>query len=46
MKDPRLEQLADHLVNGSVRVQPGENVLIHVKGETPELVAALVREIY
>ncbi|MED1794308.1 aminopeptidase [Brevibacillus nitrificans] len=46
MRDPRLEQLAYNLVNYSVRVQPGENILINSKGETPDLVAALVREIY
>lgn len=46
MRDPRLEQLAYNLVNYSVRVQPGENILINAKGETPDLVAALVREIY
>lgn len=46
MRDPRLEQLAHNLVNYSVRVQPGENILINAKGETPELVTALVREIY
>jgi len=44
MKDLRLEQLAYNLVNYSVRVQPGENILINAKGETPDLVAALVRE--
>ncbi|TGU97363.1 aminopeptidase, partial [Mesorhizobium sp. M00.F.Ca.ET.186.01.1.1] len=40
MRDSRLEQLAYNLVNYSVRVQPGENVLINAKGKTPELVAA------
>lgn len=46
MRDPRLEQLAHNLVNYSVRVQPGENILINAKGNTPELVTALIREIY
>lgn len=46
MKDPRLEKLAHILVNYSVRVQPGENILINAKGEVPDLVSALVKEIY
>lgn len=46
MKDPRLEKLAHLLVNYSVRVQPGENILINAKGEVPDLVQALVSEIY
>ncbi|CAM3390992.1 MULTISPECIES: aminopeptidase [Brevibacillus] len=46
MKDPRLERLAHILVNYSVRVQPEENILIHAKGEVPDLVSALVKEIY
>ncbi|USG67708.1 aminopeptidase [Brevibacillus ruminantium] len=46
MRDPRLEELARNLVTYSVRVQPGENVLIHSVGNTPELVQALVREVY
>lgn len=45
MKDPRLEKLAHLLVNYSVRVQPGENILINAKGEVPDLVQALVSEI-
>lgn len=46
MKDPRLEQLADNLVNYSVRVQPGEHVLIYAIGEVPELVKSLIRKVY
>ncbi|KKX54088.1 aminopeptidase [Brevibacillus borstelensis] len=46
MRDPRLEELARNLVSYSVRVQPGENVLIHAVGHTPELVQAIIREVY
>lgn len=42
MKDPRLTRLADVLVNYSVRVQPGENVLIETFGIDTPLVADLV----
>ena len=42
MKDPRIEQLADILVNHSTRVQPGDTVLI----STTELSQPLVETIY
>ncbi len=46
MRDPRLDQLADTLVNYSTRVQPGENVLIYAIGNVPELVNAVIRKVY
>jgi aminopeptidase len=46
MRDPRLDKLADILVNYSTRVQPGENVLIYAIGEVPELVKSVVRHVY
>jgi aminopeptidase len=45
MKDPRLQQLAKNLVQYSVRVAPGENVLIEVVGTETEFVKALVDEV-
>ena len=33
MQDPRIEKLADVLINYSVAVRPGDKVLI--RGETP-----------
>jgi len=46
MKDPRLDQLADVLVNYSTRVEKGENVLIYAIGSVPELVKAVIRKVY
>lgn len=46
MKDPRLEKLADVLVNYSTRVQTGDNVLIYVIGEVSELVRAVIAKVY
>ncbi|GAA4717198.1 aminopeptidase [Brevibacillus fulvus] len=46
MKDPRLDKLADVLVNYSTNVQPGENVLIYAIGQVPELVNAVIRKVY
>lgn len=42
MRDPRLEQLADVLVNYSVSVQSGDKVLL----STPAIAAPLSREVY
>lgn len=46
MKDPRIDQFAKTMVNYSIRVQPGENVLIHATGQVSELVRALIHEVY
>jgi aminopeptidase len=46
MRDPRLQTLAKNLVGYSVRVQPGENVLIDMIGTERELVNCLVEEVY
>ncbi|HRX50148.1 MAG TPA: aminopeptidase [Candidatus Krumholzibacteria bacterium] len=46
MKDPRHAQLAEQLVNYSVRVQPGEVVYIELKGlETLDLGRELIRAV-
>ncbi len=45
--DPRIEQLAANLVNYSMKVQKGDNVLIsHGGNETVDLVRALIKEVY
>ncbi|UFJ39331.1 aminopeptidase [Brevibacillus humidisoli] len=46
MRDPRVETLAGNLVNYSVRVQPGENVLIYAVGQVPDLVKAVIQKVY
>jgi aminopeptidase len=46
MKDPRIEKLAKNLINYSVRLKEGENVLIENFGLQRELVTALVKEAY
>ncbi|PZE22101.1 aminopeptidase [Paenibacillus xerothermodurans] len=46
MLDPRLERLADVLVNYSTKVQPGENVLIEAFGIDNALVRALVQKVH
>ncbi|WP_243291056.1 aminopeptidase [Bacillus sp. FJAT-47783] len=46
MKDPRIEKLANILINYSVRLQKGEKVLIENFGLQRELVIALVKEAY
>jgi len=46
MRDPRLDKLADVLVNYSNRVQPNENVLIYAVGTVSELVRAVIRKVY
>jgi len=45
MRDHRIEQLAQNLVQYSIDVQPNENILIEMIGEEIELVKALVEEI-
>ncbi|GAB2702520.1 aminopeptidase [Paenibacillus thermoaerophilus] len=46
MRDPRLSVLAKNLVQYSVDVQPGDNVLIEMYGSERELVKCLVEEVY
>lgn len=46
MKDPRIETLANNLINYSIRLQKGEKVLIENFGIQKELVIALVKEAY
>ncbi|OIK08979.1 aminopeptidase [Bacillus sp. MUM 116] len=46
MKDPRIEKLANNLINYSVQLQKGEKVLIENFGLQRELVTALVKEAY
>lgn len=46
MKDPRIEKLADVLVNYSTRVQANDNVLIYAIGQVHELVRAVIAKVY
>ncbi|WP_110114148.1 aminopeptidase [Bacillus sp. CGMCC 1.16541] len=46
MKDPRIQKLANNLINYSIRLQKGEKVLIENFGLQRELVTALVNEAY
>jgi aminopeptidase len=46
MKDPRIEKLADILVNYSVKVRAGDKVLIQSSNVEPLLVRALIRAVY
>ena len=46
MTDPRIKTLANNLLTYSVRLQPGENVLIESTGENDALVLALVKKAY
>lgn len=46
MRDPRLNKLAEILVNYSTRVQPGENVLIYAQGQVTPLTEALIAQVY
>jgi aminopeptidase len=46
LKDPRIETLANNLINYSIRLQKGEKVLIENFGIQKELVIALVKEAY
>lgn len=46
MRDPRLQQLAHNLVSYSIRVQPGEKVLVEMIGSERELVKCVIEEIY
>ncbi|MBP1155031.1 MULTISPECIES: aminopeptidase [unclassified Paenibacillus] len=46
MLDPRIERLADVLVNYSTRVQPGENVLVEAFGIDNALVKSIVQKLH
>jgi aminopeptidase len=46
MKDPRIEKLAHTLVTYSVKARKGDHVLIQNTNSEPELVRALIREVY
>ena len=46
MTDPRIKTLANNLLTYSVRLQPGENVLIESTGENDALVLALIKGAY
>ena len=46
MKDPRIEKLADSLINYSIALQPGEKILIEVIGQDLPLAQALVGYAY
>src|SRR5690554_546683 len=46
MKDPRLTELAENLVNFSVNLQPGERILIDVSGDALPLAVELVKKSY
>jgi len=46
VKDPRIEELADSLINYSIALQPGEKILIEVIGPDIPLAQALVSSAY
>lgn len=46
MKDPRIEKLAENLINYSVELKPGEKVLIETIGFEVPLARELVRQAY
>lgn len=46
MRDPRLQTLARNLVQYSMRVKPGEKVLIEMIGSERELVKCIIEEVY
>jgi len=45
MRDPRIQKLAQNLVNYSVDMQPGENVLIEMIGSERDLLNAIIEEV-
>lgn len=45
MKDPRLVKLAKNLVNYSVQVKQGENILVEMIGQARELLKCVIEEI-
>ena len=46
MKDPRIEQLANNLIHYSVKLQPGENLLIELDGLETPLAKELIKQAY
>ena len=46
MKDPRITQLAHNLINYSVELKPGENILIECIGNCSELAKELIKKAY
>ena len=46
MRDPRIDKLADVLVNYSVRCEKGEKVLIEARGIDKELVNACIEKVF
>lgn len=46
MKDSRIEQLAHNLINYSVELKPGENILIECIGNCCDLAKELVKQAY
>ncbi|HEU4963299.1 MAG TPA: aminopeptidase [Bacilli bacterium] len=46
MVDPRIEKLAHNLINHSIELKSGENVMIEVRGDGNDLARALVKEAY
>jgi aminopeptidase len=46
LKDPRIEKLANSLINYSIALKPGEKILIEVIGSELPLAQALVRHAY
>jgi len=46
MKDPRINKLAKNLLTHSVKLQPGENLLIEMYDDGEELAAELIKEAY
>ncbi|MDA8441989.1 MAG: aminopeptidase [Peptococcaceae bacterium] len=46
MKDPRIDKLAKNLINYSVKLQPGEKILIEAIGLEFPLLQAVIKEAY
>jgi aminopeptidase len=46
LKDPRLEKMAQGLVNYSVHLQPGEKILVEVIDSGIPLALAIIKEVY
>ncbi|WP_442603868.1 aminopeptidase [Paenibacillus sp. KN14-4R] len=46
MKDPRFVELAKNIVQYSVKVQPGDNVLIEMFGSERELLRCIITEVF
>lgn len=45
MRDPRIQRLAENLAGYSIKVEPGDNVLIEMIGSERELLKALIEEV-